>query len=232
MSVRAMILLASVTALGGCVAGAVGAAGAVGISAAQDRTMGESLDDANASNELKSKLFAAGPRRFQEVDVEVAGGTVLLTGRVSSPIDKAEAEQLAWSVRLADEVFNEIVVREPGGARQNLNDEWITARVRSRLLTDSGVKSININIETYDGVVYLMGIARSQAELQRAAEHASYVRGVKEVVSYMEIRNPSDTRAPAVPQYETAPAAPQDTVVAVPLNEGTEQELLGGPEGF
>ena len=190
MMLRAIILLGSLASLGGCVIGAVGAAGAVGVAAMQDRSFGEGLDDATASNELKSKLMFASAQRFNEVDVEVAGRTALLTGRVSSPQDRIEAEQIAWSVGLIQDVGNEIKIQEKGGIRQNLNDEWITARVRSRLLTDGEVKSININIETYDGTVYLMGIARTPEELKLAAEQASLVNGVKEVVSYMRVQQP------------------------------------------
>ena len=82
MSVRAFILIASLLPLSACVAGAVGAAGAVGVAAIQDRTFGESLDDANASNQIKARLLAASPSRYNEVDVEVADRIVLLTGRV------------------------------------------------------------------------------------------------------------------------------------------------------
>jgi len=84
MSVRALILIAGFLPLTGCVATAIGAAGAVGVATLQEKTLGESLDDANASNQLKTRLLAAGPRRFTEVDVEVAGKVALLTGRVST----------------------------------------------------------------------------------------------------------------------------------------------------
>ena len=191
MSVRALILIAGFLPLTGCVATAIGAAGAVGVATLQEKTLGESLDDANASNQLKTRLLAAGPRRFTEVDVEVAGKIALLTGRVSTQEDRMQAERIAWEVGLIDDVANEIQVRQEGGVRQNVNDEWITARVRSRLLTDGAVKGINVNIETYDSTVYLMGIARSEDELRKIAEHASVVRGVKEVVSYIVVRNNS-----------------------------------------
>ncbi|MDF1679815.1 BON domain-containing protein [Ponticaulis sp.] len=191
MSVRAFLLVACILPLSGCVAGVVGAAGAVSVAAVQDRTLGQSLDDANASNELKARLLAAGPRRYNEVDVEVAGRVALLTGRVETIEDRMEVERIAWTVGLIEDVANEIQVREAGGVRQNLNDEWITARVRTRLFTDQEVKSVNINIETYDGVVYLMGIARSSDELRQIAEHASVVNGVREVVSYIQIREPN-----------------------------------------
>ena len=96
-----------------------------------------------------------------------------------------------------------------------MSDEVITGRVRARLVGSSTVKSLNFNIETYDGVVYLMGIARSAEELKRAAEEASVVGGVKQVVSYVRIRDGRTTQqATPTPQgaapYQTAPDASYD----------------------
>ena len=77
----AALALASPIALSGCVAAAVGTAGAVGLAAVQERTMGEAVDDATASNEIKAKLLSEGG--YGEVDVEVANGLALLSGRVA-----------------------------------------------------------------------------------------------------------------------------------------------------
>ena len=205
MLFRSIVLVAGLLSLSGCVTAAIGAAGAVGVTALQDKSFGEGLDDAAASNELKAKLLAASPERFAEVDVEVSGRIALLSGRVSRQEDKVEAERLAWTVRVINDVGNEIQVRQPGGFKQNVNDEWITARVRSRLLRDGKVKSMNINIETYDGTVYLMGIARTADELRRAAELTSRVGGVKEVVSYIQLREPAGTKGPQTRSTQCEP---------------------------
>ena len=47
------------------------------------------------------------------------------------------------------------------------------------------------------GAFYLMGIARSAEELKRAAEEASVVGGVKQVVSYVRIRDNTRTQQAA-----------------------------------
>ena len=80
-------------------------------------------------------------------------------------------------------------IRDAGGVRQNLNDEWITARVRSRLLTDQSVKSVNVNIETYDGTVYLMGVAQNKRELALVRNHARSLDYVRRVVSHVRIKS-------------------------------------------
>ncbi|MEQ3648465.1 BON domain-containing protein, partial [Hyphomonas sp.] len=201
--------------LGGCAVAALGTAGAVGVAAAQEKSLGEAVDDATASNQIKSKLLSESANRFGEVDVEVTGGLVLLSGRVNAPEDRVKAEGIAWTSPLTHDVANEIRIQPPGGFLSNVSDEVITGRVRARLVGSSTVKSLNFNIETYDGVVYLMGIARSAEELKRAAEEASVVGGVKQVVSYVRIRDGRTTQQAApTPQgaapYQTAPDASYD----------------------
>ncbi len=171
----------------------------------QEKTLGESFDDASASNQIKSRLLSASAAAFGEVDVEVTSRLVLLTGRVANPELKQEAERIAWSVRTIDEVANELEIMPDTSLLKNVNDEWITARVRSRLVGDAAIKSVNYNIETYNGTVYLLGLARDQDELKRAAEHASVIAGVKRVVSYVKMRNR------AAPTYTAQPSAPVES---------------------
>ncbi len=168
--------------------------------------MGQALDDSTLSNDIKTRLLSE--EGFGEVDVEVAQGLVLLSGRVNTPEQRVRAEDIAWSAPRTQDVANEINIEPAGGFLANAADELVTARVRASLMASKTVKSINYNIETYNGVVYLMGIARSQEELTEAAERASVVTGVKRVVSYVRI-SPERTR----PSSNTA-------------NNG---ELAGGP---
>lgn len=197
----------------GCAAVAVGAGAAVGVAAVQEKTMGEAVDDATTSSEIKTRLLASEAGDFTEVDVEVSTGLVLLTGRVNTPEERVEAERLAWLSTRALDVANEIQIERPGGFVANVSDEVITARVRSRLVGSSSVRSVNFNVETYDGVVYLMGLARTEEELRRAAEEASYVGGVQRVVSYIRLR-PTGTPASATGRVVTG-----------------DDELAGGPAG-
>lgn len=212
--------------LGGCVAAAVGAVGAAGVATFQERSVGTAFDDATTSAEIKSKLLSRGG--YGEVDVEVANGLVLLSGRVMTPEQRVTAERVAWTSSRAENVANQIQIEPPGGFRANASDAWITTRVRTALVTSRKVRGINFNIETYNGVVYLMGIARSQEELEAAATKASYVRGVQQVVSYVEVRQQDQTAprqgAPIVEAnapYQAPPGSPY----SVP--DAQEPDLLG-----
>jgi osmotically-inducible protein OsmY len=198
-----LVILGVIAACSGaasCTTLALGAAAGVGIFAVQDRTIGEGIDDAAASHLVKTRLLRADRIAFQEVDVEVANGNLLLSGTTPTPWHRAEAQRIAYSVDTIDRVYNELVVGQPSSLGRDAWDEIITARIRARFAASRYVNAININIETFHGNVYLMGIARSEEELRYSADLASRVRGVRRVISFMEVR------VPPPPYYPNASA--------------------------
>lgn len=194
--------LAACAASSGCVTAAVGAAAEVGVFALQDRTVGQGIDDAAASQTVKLRLLAADSAAFQEVDVEVANGNLLLSGVTPTEQHRQAAETIARGVPTLQNVFNEIVVGQRSTLARSAQDEFITAQIRARLTASPAVRAINVNIETFHGNVYLMGTARTDHELRRAAEIASTTSGVRRVVSFMQVL-PAPT-----PYYAQAPSAP------------------------
>lgn len=219
-----LAVLAASTGVSGCVTAAIGTAASVGVYAMQDRTIGEGIDDAAASQQVKARLLAADARAFQEVDVEVAGRNLLLSGTAPTPEHRQAAETIARAARTIDNVYNEVVVAEPSSFARSAQDELITAQIRARLTASPSVRAINVNIETFHGNVYLMGTARSEHELRRAAEIASVVGGVRRVVSFMQVREPN---APYYSQAEAGPPAPEFR--AEPESQAAGEEFQGAP---
>ena len=165
-----------------------------GCAVVQEKTIGEAFDENSASSQIKTKLLSAGAKKFAEVDVEVTGRLALLSGRVNTPEDRIEAERIAWEVKILDEVANELEIKDTSGVASNISDELITGQVRARMFANKQIKSVNFNIETHNGTVFLLGLARNDAELRAAAEAASRVRGVKKVVSYVKLRKRNPVR--------------------------------------
>ena len=66
-------------------------------------------------------------------------------------------------------------------------DAAITAKVKTRLIEAKGIKSLDINVDTYFKVVTLNGRVRSGDEKQRAIAIAKGVAGVKKVISKLDI---------------------------------------------
>ena len=223
-----LLSLIALLPLTNCAVAAVGAVGAAGLAASKDQTVGQSIDDTAASNEIKGRLLSESSSRFGEVDVEVAGGLVLLTGRVYSAEDRTRAEGVAWTSMYTQDVANELKIEQPGGFFANVADEIISGRVRSRLIGTGTVKSINFNVETYNGVVYLMGIARTPEELRRAAEEASVVGGVKQVVSYVRVMDEVVRPAGPTTQMPVSPSPSYQSQPDTSYDSKALPELRGG----
>jgi osmotically-inducible protein OsmY len=189
------------------VIGGLAAAGGVGYEAAQERGVNGTYSDMNVTSEVNNALN----NKYGNITATAYAGKVLLTGSSPSPQAKAQAVQVATRVPGVSRVYDEIQVAEtedPGGLAQ---DTWISAQVRSGLMFDTDIRSGNYTIETDRQSVYLLGSARSQAELDRATQHARYVPGVQRVVSYVDVRYGDPTATPPVtaqgpPPPVTAPA--------------------------
>jgi osmotically-inducible protein OsmY len=199
--------------LGGCVVAAVGgaaAAGGVGYEAAQERGVNGTFSDMNLTSTINNELN----NQYGNITVTVYAGRVLLTGSSPTPEAKMQAEQVASRTQGVSTVFNEIEVGPSEGAWDTAKDTWITGRVRSDLMFNADVRSGNYTIETNRQSVYLMGSARSQAELDQATQLARYVPGVQRVVSYVEIRYGNPTaQLPGTSQagMPPGPASPPAT---------------------
>lgn len=184
----ALILLAAAAALQGCAAAAVGAGATAGVAIAQERSVGAAVDDATIALNVNSALLQKSESLFTKVGVEVVEGRVLLTGAVLTPEDRVEAGRLAWTVRGVKEVLNEIEVSNKNTIVDYAKDAWITAQLRTKLIGDRLVSDINYSIETVNGVIYLMGVAQNEAELQRVTNHARNISGVNRVVSHVRLK--------------------------------------------
>jgi len=205
--------LALSSALSGCagvlVVGGLGAAAGGGYAAAQERGFNGAADDFAIKTAVEQGLMQAELQmRGSSVATTVYDGRVLLTGRVANPELKAAAEQVANKTRGVRSLYDEIEVAPPQGVWDTASDDWITTRVRSEMVLDPAVRSVNYTIDTTNGSVYLIGSARSQGELDRATQIARYVPGVRRVVSYVEIRGGSPVAAMPPPSAYPGPAGP------------------------
>lgn len=76
-------------------------------------------------------------------------------------------------------------IESPG---EYVDDAVITAKVKSAMLEEPSLKSAEINVETFKGVVQLSGFVRSRADINKAAELVNGVKGVKSVKNDMILK--------------------------------------------
>jgi len=214
-------------ALGGCdgglIIGGLAVAAGGGYVAAQERGVDGTATDFAIKTDIARAFTSTDPRLQTGITTNVYQGRVLLTGRVASPEMKAQAVQIAGRTHDVRAVYDEIELAPPEGVWNGAQDAWISTRVRAEMVADPAIRSVNYTIDTENGSVFLIGSARSQAELDRTTRIARYVPGVKRVVSYVELRSGAPVAAGPIPP--AAAAAPPSQPSAAPRTPVEVQKL-------
>ncbi|MES2208425.1 MAG: BON domain-containing protein [Pseudomonadota bacterium] len=78
--------------------------------------------------------------------------------------------------------------RKQEGTGEFIDDSVITTKVKAAIFGDPELKSTEINVETFKGVVQLSGFVSSQAAINKAIEDARRVKGVESVKNDMRIK--------------------------------------------
>jgi osmotically-inducible protein OsmY len=137
---------------------------------------------------------------MDRLTLSVLEGHVLLTGTVESQALKQRAIALTKSVKGVKKVNEHIRVGTPESLGDYSRDSWITTKLKTNLVCDGHVAARNYSIRTVARVIYLTGIAQNQQELNIVMNYAKNISGVKQVISYIRVKNP-----PAVGQMPGQP---------------------------
>ena len=191
MRVKSILLCFSaltlgVTALSGCVPVLIG--GAVGTTAfvtTDRRTTGAQMADEVMEKRIHYEISQAIPNNLH-LTVTSYNRRVLLTGEVGSESDKLTAQRVAQSSLEVSAVVNELMVGPVTSVSQRMSDSTLAGKVRTQLVTTSGVSLNQMKVTVDRGIVYLMGLV-TQQEAQKAANIASRVPGVKSVVTAFQV---------------------------------------------
>jgi osmotically-inducible protein OsmY len=74
------------------------------------------------------------------------------------------------------------------GAGEYIDDSVITTKVKSLLAADDFLKSFEISVESYKGIVQLSGFVDSQKAVDKAGEISRSVQGVKSVKNNLNVK--------------------------------------------
>lgn len=74
------------------------------------------------------------------------------------------------------------------GTGEYVDDAVITTKVKTAILNEPALKSLEINVETFKGIVQLSGFVSSSAAENNAVEVARRVKGVKSVKDDMQVK--------------------------------------------
>lgn len=136
---------------------------------AAESTMGETVDDAVVTPQVKAALGGDSTTKPRKIDVETHLGIVPRNGFVNSGPEKSRAGSLARGVNGVVEVRNNLNVR--GGSTSMgtaMDDTVITGKVTTALIGTPQTKAREIHVETRAGVMQLSGFV-DNATQKRAA---------------------------------------------------------------
>ena len=220
---------------------AAGLGAGAGIAAAQEGGIKTSFTDKAIHVKISDLWLKHSPEMYRKLNLNVKEGRVLVAGSVPDPDMRVAAVRLAWQAEGVRQVINEITVDGGGGVTGFARDSWIASNLKTQMVFDKQVQSINYNIEAVNGTVYLMGIAQDKQELDRVFTLARNTRGVKNVVSYVRQRGeqpvgaleptsgPSGIYAAPPPSYqENNASAPPPAYDAPPAGNSIYTESIDG----
>ncbi|MBE0562770.1 MAG: BON domain-containing protein [Ochrobactrum anthropi] len=187
---RLAVVLAAVAGLSGCAGVLVGGGAAVGTAAYSERGVDGAARDVKIGTTIYARFFDFSQDLAIKIGTEVYDGRVLLTGVASSEQMRADAVRIAWTVGGVKDVLNEIQLAG-GGGMELARDSWITTQLKTKITFDKEIMAVNYSIETVNRTIYLIGLAQSQAELDRVMAHARAIEYVQDVVSHVKIKGAS-----------------------------------------
>ncbi|MDB5362383.1 MAG: hypothetical protein JWO51_3680 [Rhodospirillales bacterium] len=176
--------------LGGCLLAVVGAgAGVGGYTAGNERGIGGTATDTGIKASINAIWAKDNGQISSYVDLNIFEGRVLLTGAVPDPKIRDQAVAGAWKASGVKEVINEIQVAQGASFSTAASDNWILARLNSDMVFDGAVRTPNYSLQCVDGTVYILGVARTQNELDHVLNYARNIPNVRQVKNYIRIRS-------------------------------------------
>ncbi len=184
----ALILFACAAALA-LVAGCDNRAAPAAAGTAPAVTVGTTIDDTVVTSRVKSALLADPDTKSFDLKVETRNGEVMLSGFINSQAQVDRALLVARGVEGVKSVSNKMDLKAGTATVGNdVDDGIVTAKVKSALLADPGIKSFDIAVVTSKGEAQLSGFVDSQVQIDRATELARAVPGVKSVSNGMSVK--------------------------------------------
>ena len=155
-----------------------------GVSVALDpRTVGTQIDDSIMQQNLRAKLLSTDKSYIISVKTKILDGRIFLTGKVSSVEDKLKITKLAWEIKGARSVKNDLRIKEEFNFKRSAKDLLLTSQLRAALIANKKVKSVNYNIDSYKKKIYIYGIAQNDNERDEVTGEAKQILDVEDVIT-------------------------------------------------
>tara|TARA_Y100001970_G_C14220643_1_gene852452 strand:- start:337 stop:930 length:594 start_codon:yes stop_codon:yes gene_type:complete len=184
MKIRKGFILIYLVILSGCVGYSSTGVLGTGVSIALDpRSLGTQIDDSLMQQNLRAKLLSLDKKHIISVKTKILDGRIFLTGKVDSVEDKLKITKLAWEIKGARSVKNDLQIKEEFNFKRSAKDLLITSQLRVALIESKKIKAVNYNIDTYKKKIYIYGIAQNETERDEVTKEAKQILDVEDVIT-------------------------------------------------
>ena len=184
MKIKNIIILFIFIILSGCVGYSSTGVLGTGVSIALDpRSLGTQIDDSIMQQNLRARLLSADKSYIISVKTKILDGRIFLTGKVNTIEDKLKITKLAWEIKGARSVNNDLQIKEKFNFQRSAKDLLITSQLRAALIGSKKIKAVNYNIDTYKKKIYIYGIAQNQTEADEVTKEAKQILDVEDVIT-------------------------------------------------
>ena len=184
MKIRKIIILFSFVLLSSCVGYSSTGVLGTGVSIALDpRSLGTQIDDSLMQQNLRARLLSTDKSYIISVKTKILDGRIFLTGKVNSVEDKLKITKLAWEIKGARSVNNDLQIKEKFDFKRSAKDLLITSQLRAAIIGNKKIKSVNYNIDTYKKKIYVYGIAQNKVERDEIVKEAKQILDVEDVIT-------------------------------------------------
>ena len=184
MKIKKIIIIISLVFVSGCVGYSSTGVLGTGVSIALDpRSLGTQIDDSIMQQNLRARLISADKSYIISVKTKILDGRIFLTGKVNSVEDKLKITKLAWEIKGARSVNNDLQIKEKFDFKRSAKDLLITSQLRAAIIGNKKIKSVDYNIDTYKKIIYVYGIAQNKIERDEVTKEAKQILDVEDVIT-------------------------------------------------
>ena len=170
----------------------IGGATSTSMIMVQERSSKQAAIDILIKAKIEEAMFSNDyDKLFSKVRVIVYEGRVLLVGTVVEESIKEQANQISKNIKNVKEIANYITIGK-NDLIDYVKDTRISLELRAKMLTDKEVSEVNFSVTTENRILYIVGIAQNNRELNKVIEHASNIAGVKKIVNLIKLKDLKD----------------------------------------
>ena len=172
----------------GCTAALIGGAAGGGYAVATDeRQTSRMMDDSTITARINNAMIKDDVVKAHQVDVDTVGGHVTLTGVVKTRQESRRAVQIASHEAGVKSVRNNLQIGEKTWG-ESFNDQWLGSKIKSKLVAEPEIRSLNIDVDVHKGIVTLTGVVGDTYQRKRAIQIAKATDGTRWVVDNLRVK--------------------------------------------